>query len=243
MASPEVTASKCYLLDLPVELRNRVYGLAFQEPATELNLFAAHPPSKALLLTCHQIRSEATGIHRGAYRRYWRSAKFFLPVSECVASRSAWRRTYAAARALRKDLAYTAYLRISEGSDAYIFHDGIWTFWEMDAAGIAIHAQDRDLRVKKIGVVQRHEAHQAGFRRGVTIYSARFGVWSTFVLIDESWARIAEAKQLFRRSGLTPEEVMIALRHGDAGTFDDSDDSDNGDYEEDSVESGNEDDE
>ncbi|KAI5366646.1 hypothetical protein Slin14017_G042860 [Septoria linicola] len=71
----------CLILDrLAAELRNSIYKLAFtpDRDIEEVDFFAAAPPSSALLLTCRQIKNEARGIHRAAYRSYWRSAKFFI---------------------------------------------------------------------------------------------------------------------------------------------------------------------
>ena len=59
-------------LALPAEIRNEIYGLAFTDNAVEpINLCHAYPPSKALLLTCHQINNEAAGIYRDANKSYW----------------------------------------------------------------------------------------------------------------------------------------------------------------------------
>ncbi|KAK5121165.1 hypothetical protein LTR85_005649 [Meristemomyces frigidus] len=81
MASTPSSTRSCRFLKLPPELRNRIYELAFTteaEEGTNINLLDAAGPTKALLLTCRQIHSEAVGFHKQAYRRYWTTSKFTL---------------------------------------------------------------------------------------------------------------------------------------------------------------------
>ena len=65
--------------NLPAELRNEIWKLAFTLKNNwdeEADLVSACPPSKSLMLTCKQVRSEARGLYIGAYRRYWQSTRF-----------------------------------------------------------------------------------------------------------------------------------------------------------------------
>ena len=71
--------SSCRLLELPAELRNQIYELAFttdQDSEGKVDLFAGKAPTKSLLLTCRQIHSEAHGIYNTAYRRFWKESDF-----------------------------------------------------------------------------------------------------------------------------------------------------------------------
>jgi len=71
------TSHPCRLLDLPAELRNRIYELAFSTE-TETNLLEAVPPPKHLLLACRQIYQEAVGLHKIAFRSYWADTRYVL---------------------------------------------------------------------------------------------------------------------------------------------------------------------
>ncbi|KAK3617668.1 hypothetical protein LTR56_025135 [Elasticomyces elasticus] len=61
------------LLELPPELRNNIYELAFATTAGPVNLFDASPPNKALLVVCTQIRNEAASLFKWGY---WRTTTF-----------------------------------------------------------------------------------------------------------------------------------------------------------------------
>ncbi|KAF7191521.1 hypothetical protein HII31_07023 [Pseudocercospora fuligena] len=78
-APPEPEQDPCWLLDsLPAELRNEIYELVFEShiQESEISLFDADPPEKALLSTCKQIYSETKVIHRDAHRKYWKLNSF-----------------------------------------------------------------------------------------------------------------------------------------------------------------------
>ncbi|KAK3622221.1 hypothetical protein LTR22_024881 [Elasticomyces elasticus] len=76
--SPE-TQPSCRLLSLAAELRNEIYELVFDEQSEEpTELSSVKPPSKALLLACHAINTEATLIYKHAYRRFWTETSFTL---------------------------------------------------------------------------------------------------------------------------------------------------------------------
>ncbi|KAK5744155.1 hypothetical protein LTR17_002185 [Elasticomyces elasticus] len=60
-------------LELPPELRNNIYELAFATTAGPVNLFDASPPNKALLVVSIQIRNEAASLFKW---RYWRTTTF-----------------------------------------------------------------------------------------------------------------------------------------------------------------------
>lgn len=88
------------LLNLPAELRNRIYYLALTTDADTdqwIDLFKAAGPTKSLLLTCSQVYAEAGGVHKAAYRRYWRTGRFVLLQSSIAAS-------FAAAKTAIKEL-------------------------------------------------------------------------------------------------------------------------------------------
>ena len=65
---------------LPAEIRNGIYELVFQVSSDTVNLLEAHPPEKAILLTCRKIHEETKLMYRGAYRKYWTDTRFTLHV-------------------------------------------------------------------------------------------------------------------------------------------------------------------
>lgn len=74
----------CRLLNLAAELRNRIYELAFtadDDNGVGTPFLNATGPSKALLITCHQVYDEARGLHKQAFRQYWRQSTFVLQTS------------------------------------------------------------------------------------------------------------------------------------------------------------------
>jgi len=81
MATSLSPTSSSRLLNLPPELRNRIHDLAFTTDADteiDIDLLTASGPSKALVLTRHHVYSEAAGLHKRAYRRYWTSGNFTM---------------------------------------------------------------------------------------------------------------------------------------------------------------------
>ncbi|KAK1824034.1 hypothetical protein LTR12_001567 [Friedmanniomyces endolithicus] len=73
---------ECMFFNLPAELRNYIYELAFDGNSEEsIALLSAAPPSKAMVLTCRQAYNEAAAIHRFAYRRFWTTNRFELKVN------------------------------------------------------------------------------------------------------------------------------------------------------------------
>ncbi|KAK4628634.1 uncharacterized protein CLAFUR5_04634 [Fulvia fulva] len=72
-------ATRCRLLQLPAELRNTIYELAFTPDHHEdedVDLFEAKPPTNALLTACSQTYNEAAQIYKEAYRKYWTTTPF-----------------------------------------------------------------------------------------------------------------------------------------------------------------------
>ncbi|KAI6790687.1 hypothetical protein KC332_g17819 [Hortaea werneckii] len=64
------------LMDLPAELRIRIYEYAFtprplENPNKQSENFDSQAPSKALLLTNQLIHQEARPIYQESYRRFW----------------------------------------------------------------------------------------------------------------------------------------------------------------------------
>ncbi|KAK3642666.1 hypothetical protein LTR56_010714 [Elasticomyces elasticus] len=69
----------CLLLTIiPLDIRTRIYELAFQRTPGSINLLLVRLPSKALLRSCHQINEEAHGVYRSAYQKFWAEADFSL---------------------------------------------------------------------------------------------------------------------------------------------------------------------
>lgn len=75
------TPPRSRLLLLPAELHNTIYELVFtpaHDANTLIDIRTAEPPSKALLLSCRQLNTEAHGLHLQAYRTYWTTTSFTL---------------------------------------------------------------------------------------------------------------------------------------------------------------------
>lgn len=82
---PITRPSSCLLTELSAEMRNHIYELAFTpdtDSAQQIAIEATSPPSKALLLTCKQINSEARGLYKSAYRSYWTDVHFTLDLEK-----------------------------------------------------------------------------------------------------------------------------------------------------------------
>ncbi|KAK5744320.1 hypothetical protein LTR17_002030 [Elasticomyces elasticus] len=78
-AAPLPLPPTCLLLTVaPLDIRNRIYELAFQHGPGLINLLLVRLPSKALLLSCRQINEEAHGVYRSAYQKFWAEANFSL---------------------------------------------------------------------------------------------------------------------------------------------------------------------
>jgi len=74
----EISDVTSRLLELPPELRNRLYELAFttDDHGVSIPLFGTAGPSKALLTTCRQVYSEAHSTHKQAFRKHWKNSSF-----------------------------------------------------------------------------------------------------------------------------------------------------------------------
>lgn len=69
---------------MAVELRDEIYAMAFAAETNDddsIELYAAQPPSKALVMTCRVIRSETHAMYRAAYQSYPKHT-FTLDVDE-----------------------------------------------------------------------------------------------------------------------------------------------------------------
>lgn len=62
--SPAACPEREIFTTIPPEIRNRIYELVMPapDPETEVDLLTAEPLSKALLLTCRQVYSEAKSM-------------------------------------------------------------------------------------------------------------------------------------------------------------------------------------
>jgi len=72
------------LFKLAIELRNEIYAMVFAAETNQdnsIDLEAAKPPSKALVMTCRVLRSETNAMYRAAYQNYPKHT-FVLNVGE-----------------------------------------------------------------------------------------------------------------------------------------------------------------
>jgi len=74
---------KCHLLNLPPEVRNRIFDYVFisdHDPECYVDIITACLPGKALLTACRQIYDEASQMYRAKYRAFWAETKFDLSI-------------------------------------------------------------------------------------------------------------------------------------------------------------------
>ncbi|KAK5121295.1 hypothetical protein LTR85_005461 [Meristemomyces frigidus] len=82
MAS-SITTPTFRFMDLPPELRNRIYECAFEfNVDQEIEVFTARAlaPSAALTMTTHQVHKESLQLLREATQRFWSECKFFVDI-------------------------------------------------------------------------------------------------------------------------------------------------------------------
>jgi len=122
------------LMTLPPELRNHIYELAFTPEVTEeVYLFGDDSPSKALLLTCHDVYTEAKGLYEEAYRSFWITSDFVIDNAHEVPT---------SASDLKQlihecDMPHISQLTIYDGEDGKMtFENGLWH--EHDGGGASI---------------------------------------------------------------------------------------------------------
>ncbi|KAH9818132.1 hypothetical protein Tdes44962_MAKER05425 [Teratosphaeria destructans] len=73
---------KCYFLQIPPELRNEIYELAFTSDDDDpegTDLYKKVPPSPSLALACRQIWQEASAVFPHSWKRYWSERRFVIP--------------------------------------------------------------------------------------------------------------------------------------------------------------------
>lgn len=132
---------KCHLLELPAELRSRIYNFCFDPAARpkKVNLLEDAPPAKDVLLTCRRIYNEAAATHRHAYRAYWTCNIFFLNLEAPKSTnhhtaperlRSVQLRQYLK-HISAEGLAHVKTLRaVAETRhECWAYDDGIWSLW------------------------------------------------------------------------------------------------------------------
>lgn len=89
-ASRVADATCSPLLNLPAELREQVYHLAFSplyRREQPINLLDTRPPTKDLLLVCKQIYREASTIYWTTYRQYWLESTFAIEQRQVTAEK------------------------------------------------------------------------------------------------------------------------------------------------------------
>lgn len=212
-ASTTMPAKKeiCHLLSLPAELRNRIYNLCFAEPAKEVDLLEAQPPSRALLCTCRQIRDEARLMHRKAYREFWSNTRFFIHLSateprvtQCIHARH----IISCLRA--DDVANITYMRrtgLAQGDlhkYVLIYSAGTWTEWDVVD----------DFKATKV-------ATEIWFPLGQELPLIAAGFYPSD-LTDRNWQcvdvtrlkdeDVRTAMRIINKRGLSREEVIHAVR-------------------------------
>ncbi|GIZ42828.1 hypothetical protein CKM354_000608200 [Cercospora kikuchii] len=84
---PAISQDDCSFLEkLPAELRNEIYELVFTSDDDDfegwVELEDAEPPSRALLWTCQQIKTEATQIYEEACSKYWTETSFRVTLGD-----------------------------------------------------------------------------------------------------------------------------------------------------------------
>ena len=75
------------LLDLPPELRNRVYHFALEDTGEhELDLLCTRPyqPHRPITAICRKVRSESLGLYQGARAKFFRNHSFHISIDRSM---------------------------------------------------------------------------------------------------------------------------------------------------------------
>lgn len=78
-------------LDLPPELRNRIYNYVFEDTSTtsiELFKYTRHVSKPTITTVCHQIRLESIGLLREAQRNFWKDHKWIIPFDSKILNKA-----------------------------------------------------------------------------------------------------------------------------------------------------------
>lgn len=133
MASSVTSGSATFspsLLGIGPKLRLAIYAHAFAAPPGPIDLTQAVAPSKALLLTCHQIRDEAAQLYRTAYRDFWEKSTFKVDVRGCCLETA----TEQVCMQDEEDLAHITKMHVLTGPGLWVWNgwSGLWTRWNDD---------------------------------------------------------------------------------------------------------------
>lgn len=102
-----ISGGTCPIKNIPAEIRNSIYELAFKFEDHQNNLFPqdlenAEPPGKAILLTCRQFFEEAKHMYTTTARDFWSTGKFAIRTGKMVQHTSnhgertvSWDKSYA----------------------------------------------------------------------------------------------------------------------------------------------------
>lgn len=74
-------------LDLPPELRDRVYNCAFEDASAtslELHRYGSYVPEPTITAVCHLIRSESEGLLRKAQSKFWKHHHWSIPFDKTI---------------------------------------------------------------------------------------------------------------------------------------------------------------
>lgn len=172
---PADDAQACKLLSLPRELRDFIWLLAFTDDAAEtgLDLFTARGPRRALLHTCHQNKTEATGAYKAALTRFWNSNTFILTVRSGIGDiRTALTKTN---NLNDENLAMISHLEIRGlGNTVFVLNNGTWSFRPgRDETRYWVFCPTRDLHFLDAGETERAarvDLNKGNLRTSVRLY-------------------------------------------------------------------------
>lgn len=170
-----------------------------------MDLLEAQPPSKALLLTCRHVQSEARLMYVKAYRSFWCAARFVLKIDEQGASTEPAEQIITSMR--ENDIAHVKNLRIENDyyDRVWVYRNGIWDLWRV-VSPTEMRMEHTELRFRKAEVPMLSLREFCFDLQNLSV-----AYWTAVALFDESPARIEVAKRISGKRGLRKDELLLAL--------------------------------
>ena len=211
-AQPAANNTKCALLTLPAELRNKIYALVYPCAGTvellnsDLLKSGTATPSKALLMTCRQIYEEA----RYVYCAVWDETEFTITVNDdnlspwtdrtlvsgCIRAMEEWRLE----RVRRVRVRFVG--GADDGAEC-ILSGGVWTM--QDAT--------QDSQVARQAVLIPSCKTERARRLGLTVFKVEKVPSYRFVDVTGLPAgRVEIVKLVLQRKNLRKEELVAIVR-------------------------------
>lgn len=209
--SPPNKSTKCYLLEIPPEIRNNIYDLVFAPDGAgeEIELVGAKTPDKSLVLSCRQIYREVKYVYRAACRSFWRETKFVITLEVTdYYDEKMWDENLDAVCTQVKgmagqDVGQINHLRVTDNNSLLILVDKVW----FEDFG--------DVEAEIAYVPNRYRAalEEATYRLGDTGISDMVRIDLQRQTVDVEWM-----KQIVMGRSITVQEIVaIVMEIGSRG--------------------------